>query len=31
MFLLAAYALVTALEKLNAQLLHKRQGANAGA
>jgi 4-amino-4-deoxy-L-arabinose transferase-like glycosyltransferase len=30
MFLLAAYALVTALEKLTAQLLHKRQGANAG-
>jgi len=31
MFLLAAYALVTALEKLNAQSIHKRQGANAGA
>jgi 4-amino-4-deoxy-L-arabinose transferase-like glycosyltransferase len=30
MFLLAAYALVTALEKLNAQLVDKRQGTNPG-
>ena len=28
---MAEDALVTALEKLNAQLLHKRHGANAGA